>query len=107
MWIIVSKIKASTILEKYLSKLIKEVELENPANAYDIQMASLKVAKEKMKSILTKAELNAIKDEAYSRGLLLKDIMPIFGVLLRDRILVQRGYSFSDVDKHTPTRQAR
>jgi len=43
-----SKIGANEILEKYIAVLTKEVSLENPQNAYDIQSASMKVAKEKM-----------------------------------------------------------
>lgn len=99
---IVAKIGANKILEKYISKLTKEVESENPKNAYDIQMASMKVAKEKMITFLNEEELNIIKQEAYSRGIIVQDVMSVFGVLLRNYILNQKGMPISDVDVHSP-----
>lgn len=99
---IVEKIKANSILERCLHQVEKEVEVEKQNNAYDIQMASMKVAKEKMLSCLNEEELAAVKNEAYNRGLLVEDIMSVFGVLLRNHILSQKGLPISDVDKHAP-----
>ena len=59
---IVEKIKANIILERCLPQVVKEVEVEKQNNAYDIQMASMKVAKEKMVGCLNEEELTAIKD---------------------------------------------
>lgn len=100
---IADKIKANTILEKHISKLASEVEAEKPKNAYDIQMASMKVAKEKMITLLNEDELSAVKQEAYNRGIIVEDIMSVFGVLLRNHVLNQKGLPISDVDKHTPS----
>jgi len=97
---IVARIEANKILEKYIMKLLAAVELDKPQNAYDIQMASMKVAKEKMKTFLNEDELNRIKQEAYSRGVMLEDVMAVFGVLLRNYILSQKGLPISDVDMH-------
>lgn len=99
---IVEKIKAETILAKYLAKLSKDMDVENPKNAYDIQMAAMKLAKEKMLTLLNGDELAAVKQEAYNRGLIVEDIMSVFGVLLRDYVLKEKGYPISDIDKHTP-----
>lgn len=99
---IAEKIGANTILEKYVSKLVAEVELEKPKNAYDIQMVSMKVAKEKMINLLNEEELLAVKQEAYNRGIIVEDVMTVFGVLLRNHVLNQKGLPISDVDKHTP-----
>lgn len=82
-----NKIGANQILEKYISRLVAEVESTNPKNAYDIQMVSLIVAKEKILAMLNEVELNAIKDEAFARGILIEDVMSVFGVLLRNQIL--------------------
>ncbi|MDD5476736.1 MAG: hypothetical protein PHG87_00780 [Candidatus Omnitrophica bacterium] len=102
---IVSKISANKILEKYLPQLVKEVELENPKNAYDIQMSSMKLAKEKMIAFLNEEELNTIKQEAYSRGIIVQDVMSVFGVLLRNHILNLKSIPISDVDVHSPAKQ--
>lgn len=99
---IVKNINADDIMKKYLDRLTKEVESPSLKNAYDIQMAAMKLVKEKMLEYLDSAELAAVKQEAYNRGLLAEDIMSVFGVLLRDHILKAKGLPVSDVDKHTP-----
>lgn len=93
------KINAPQILEKYLDNLSDLVEQTGPKNAYDVQTASMMVAKEKMMSLLSAEEINAIKAVAYSKGLLAEDIMSIFGVLLRDSILKKKNLPVADVDK--------
>lgn len=98
---IANKIEANKILDKYISKLTKEVNLSKPKNAYDIQIASMDVAKVKMISLLNEEELFLAKQEAYNRGLLVEDIMSVFGVLLRNRVLTEKKISISDVDKHS------
>jgi hypothetical protein len=100
---IVEKIKANDILIRCLPMLEKEVEKEKPNSAYDIQMVSLKIAKEKMITCLNETELTAVKQEAFDRGLLVEDIMSVFGVLLRNHVLSQKGISISEVDKYQPT----
>jgi hypothetical protein len=95
-----NKIGANMILQAHIDPLTSAVESENPKNAYDIQLASMKVAKEKMLSLLSESELVTIKDEAYTRGMLVEDILSIFGVLLRNHVLNKRGVPIADVDKH-------
>lgn len=94
------KINAEKILRSHLKTLIHEVEKETPRNAYDIQIVSMNVAKEKLLPLLNESELNAIKDEAFARGLLVEDVMSIFGVLLRNSVLHQKNIPIADVDKH-------
>lgn len=96
------KLAANQILNKYISKLTSQVQEENPQNAYDIQMASMKVTKEKMINFLNEEELNAVKLEAYNRGIIVQDVMAVFGILLRNHILNLKGIPISDVDVHTP-----
>ena len=96
---IVAKINADQILRKYISRLCDFVDAASPKTAYDVQTAAMDVAKEKMMGLLNADEINAIKAEAYARGLLVEDIMAIFGVLLRDDILAKKGWSVSEVDK--------
>lgn len=102
---IADKIGANTLLQKYIIRLSAEVELENPKNAYDIQIASMKLAKERMVSFLNEEELNIVKQEAYSRGMIVQDIMSVFGVLLRNHILSQKNMPIADVDTHAPKKQ--
>jgi len=97
---IAEKIHADQILPKYLSQLTGFVEATNPKTAYDVQTASMNIAKGKaMMDLLNADEINAIKAEAYARGLLVEDIMAIFGVMLRDTILRNKGWPVAEVDK--------
>ena len=95
-----ANIKAEQILAKYLAQLSDLVEAVCPKNAYDVQTASMTVAKEKMMSLLNADEINAVKGMAYSKGLLAEDVMAIFGVLLRDEILKKKNMPVADVDKN-------
>lgn len=97
---IVDEIEANKILDKYILKLTKEVERSNPKNAYDIQIASMNVVKSEMIKLLNEEELILVKQEAYSKGLLVEDIMSVFGILLRDHILAEKKMTISEVDKH-------
>jgi hypothetical protein len=65
-------------------------------------MTAMKLAKEKLLTFLDSQELATVKQEAYNRGLTVEDIMSVFGVLLRDHILKEKGYAVADVDKHAP-----
>ena len=86
-------------MEKYVGQLCDMVEETGPKNAYDVQTASMSVAKTKMMALLNADEINAIKAAAYSKGLLVEDIMSIFGVLLRDVVLRKKNFPVADVDK--------
>lgn len=99
---IIVSIGASQLFEKYKEKLSKIVNADTSKNAYDIQMLSMKVARESMVNLLNADELILVKDEAFQRGVLLEDIMSVFGILLRDSILAERGLPIADVDRHAP-----
>ncbi len=64
-----AKINAEQILTKYIGSLSDLVEATCPKNAYDIQTASMAIAREKMMSLLNADEINAVKAIAYSKGL--------------------------------------
>lgn len=93
-------INAEIIFKKYADRLAALV--DEKKNAYDIQVESMRVTKEKMLEFLDANEINSIKAEAFSKGFLVEDIMGIFGVYLRDYILAKLGVAVSDVDKHQP-----
>jgi hypothetical protein len=96
---IAQKINVDAIFDRYASQLAKQVETINPTNnAYDIQQTSMAVAKEPMLRLLDSNELTTIKQEAYARGMIIEDIMSIFGVYLRDYILKQKNIPVSEVD---------
>jgi 16S rRNA C967 or C1407 C5-methylase (RsmB/RsmF family) len=93
---------SDAIFAKYESQLCKLIEKTNTKNAYDIQVESFKIIKENLLNMLDEKELIAIKDEAYDRGIIIDDVIAIFGVLLRNCILQKKGIPIADVDKHEP-----
>lgn len=94
-------IHADKILERIHLKLEDFVEESKPKNAYDIQVAALK-STAKILDLLNEEELITIKNYAFQQGLRLEDLLPIFGVMLRNLILEERGIPVADIDKHEP-----
>jgi hypothetical protein len=97
---IVRNIKADDIFVKHANKLINMVENKKPKNAYDIQQVSFEVAKKEFVNLLDEAELQCVKQEAFTRGILVEDVLGVFGVLLRNKILADKNIPIADVDKH-------
>ncbi len=100
-----NEINAEKIFEKHLPKLKAFVKDKKPKNAYDIQRISMEIATSKMADLLSQDELVSMKDHAFKQGLLIEDIMRIFGLLLRDVMLVDENIPIHEVDAHDPNNQ--
>lgn len=96
---IAAKLNADAIFRRYVDKLTTLVEESAPKTAYDVQAKSMEITRAKMLGCLNADEVNAVKAEAFNRGLIAEDIMSIFGVLLRDHLLAAKGLSVADADK--------
>lgn len=92
------KIKANEIFKKYEKNLKEEADKFAPKTAYDIQMIAMKIVKEKLLEMLNEDELIPMKEEAYKNGLLLENILAIFGILLRNAILTEKNIPVSSID---------
>ena len=90
---IARRVNASKILDLHFESLDALVQTLQPESAYDIQVAAFRIAKEGLLPLLDAATFIALKNEAYSNGILLEDILMIFGVLLRNKILMRSGIS--------------
>ena len=101
---IVANLNAAAILAKYRGRLLPLVEASSPQNAYDIQVATMKACREDMLAMLDANELDAVKNAAFQRGIQAEDVMMVFGVMLRDEILKEKGIPVADVDTHDPQR---
>jgi hypothetical protein len=86
-------VNASKILDQHFESLDTLVQAQQPKTAYDIQVAAFRIAKEGLLPLLDSTTFTALKNEAYSNGILLEDILMIFGVLLRNKILMRSGIS--------------
>ena len=97
---IVEQISAQRIFDHNAARLVSMVEKETPGNAYDIQQASFSVAKNELIKMLLEDDLVNVKRVAFDRGLQLEDVMSVFGIFLRNRILTDKGIPLSEVDDH-------
>ena len=96
------QINAKDIFGRYVSRLKNLVELQDTKNAYDIQTASMMVAKTKLIDLLNSEDLLSLKNQAFQEGMRLEDIMPIFGMMLRDSILLDKNIPINQVDVYDP-----
>lgn len=100
-----TNMKADEIFERIKGTLVQLVESTNPKNAYDIQTVSMNVIKINLLRLLNEEELIRIKNLAYQQGVLVEDFFGIFGVILRNHILQQKGIPISEIDKCDPAKQ--
>jgi hypothetical protein len=97
---IAEKINAENIFKQHAIKLISLVEGKSPQNAYDIQQVSFDICKKEFLNLLSENELKTVKEEAFNKGILIEDVLAVFGVLLRNKILKDKKIPIADVDKH-------
>lgn len=99
------KIKASVILANHKEELYKLIN-NKLDNAYDIQMDAFKVIDNNLFKILNEQELLSLKNEAFSLGKPLEDLLVIFQILFRDDILKTKNIPIAEVDKCDPNKKA-
>ncbi len=102
-----SAINAEVKLDGHWDAVKSAVEKRNPVNPYDIQIVALDVARACFDTIFTHQEKEEVKTYAFSAGLNMLEIYPIFGVLIRDRIFKERDIKTEEVDKHDPSKQQK
>ncbi len=66
----------------------------NPVNAYDIQQSAVAIAKKDIEKQLNSEALLKIKDVAYKNGILVEDIMLMFGIFLMRSCLKEKRYIY-------------
>lgn len=77
-----------------------KIEEKKPSNSYDIQTASLDLARDCFETIFTNEERNEMKQYAFKNGLNILEFFPIIGIITRDKFLAERGINLSEVDEH-------
>jgi hypothetical protein len=99
---VAQKINVEATIARLYPNLIELVEKKSPQTAYDIQECAFAVTRDKLFSWLSEAELTALKNEAFNKGMPVDSFSIIYGIVLRDRILASKNIPASDVDLHTP-----
>lgn len=100
---IAQKINVEETISRLYPNLIELVEKKSPKTAYDIQECAFSVAREILFSWLSEAEITALKNEAFNKGMPIDSFSIIYGIVLRDRILAGKNIPIADVDLHAPT----
>ena len=88
----VDSLEAESFIAENFSALKSLAEADNPQTAYDLQLACLKVADKQIPDMLTPKQLNNAKEHAFQSSLPLSSVYIVFGVLLRDRLMVERNW---------------
>ena len=82
-----------------------EIDKKSPSNPYDIQTISMELARNCFEHIFTPSEQSEIKVYAYKSGANLLEILPIIGIIVRDRYLKEKGIPAVDIHAHDPTKK--
>lgn len=100
------EISAALKIEEKVSNhwdVIKEkTERKSPSNPYDIQSVAMELARDCFDIIFSEQEKDEIKLYAYQKGVNLLEIVPIIGVLVRDKYLKEKGITAEEIDRHSP-----
>lgn len=76
--------------------------LKKNCNPYDVQVESFKVG-DSYQKFISQEELSTIKTHAFSAGYNLDIYNLLFGIIIRDKILKNKGFRESDIDLHDPS----
>ena len=76
--------------------------LKKNCNPYDIQVESFKVG-DSYQKFISQEELLAIKTHAFSAGYNLDIYNLLFGIIIREKILKDKGFREADIDLHDPS----
>jgi hypothetical protein len=86
--------------DRILSRYGDQFDASDMTNAYDIQQTAKQWADDRLPDLMEEGDLNRIKNVAFENGLQLSIILrTVIGLLLRDRILEQKGIPLAQVDE--------
>ena len=83
-------INIDKIIDQYWANLKKSIDDANITHPYDIQQESLRIAFDDLDNVLTEDEQKAIKYAAYDNRVEYKEIMKVFGIKIKERVLKER-----------------
>lgn len=89
-------------VDNHFARLRLAVEERAPKTAYDIQEYSREV----IDGMKEGDDFNILKEYLFKEGLELKDLVAVMGIYLRDKILVEKGLTPEEVDRHDPFKKS-
>lgn len=95
-------IDAERIASNYIKYYKKEHSGWQDMNAYHTQETCFEFCSKKLISLLSEQEKKPLEDEAYQRGIDISNIFRVIGIVMRDKMLKEKGIDKKEVDKHDP-----
>jgi hypothetical protein len=100
---IAEELKVEDMLGRNWDKIFDNLEANiNDKNAYDIQQYCIETATIDLGAFIAKSDVDTVKQTAYKEGRPFAFYAPVFGILIRDKYLKQKGVDISEVDRHNP-----
>ena len=99
------ELNSYNLIEKYKSQFMKKIENVEKLNPYTIQEECKKVISDYFREIISDDDLLIIEDIVFKKGVLFDDILPIYSVILRDKILKSKGIDIKNIDKYDPNKK--
>ena len=99
------KINAVQKIANHWPEIKNLVGVDNILNPYDIQTIVMDKAQKCFDGLFTEQEKSEIKLYAFNVGMNLMEIYPVLGIIIRDKLLREKGINVNDIDKHDPNRK--
>jgi len=100
-----TELKMEEMVINHWEVIKSEIDKKNPSNPYDIQGISMNLPKDCFEHIFNEEEKMKIKTYAYKTGANLLEILPIIGVIIRDKYLEEKNIPVEDVDANDPAKK--
>jgi hypothetical protein len=97
-----SELKMEEKVINHWDEIKNEIDKKSPSNPYDIQTISMELAKNCFEHVFNEKEKMEVKSYAYKTGANLLELLPIIGIIVRDKYLKEKGISTEDIDAHAP-----
>lgn len=91
--------------ESLAAKYAKQIDIPSDANPYDVQTICLEFAESKLLSLLQHDEKDHIKTVAYENGYKVEHILTLIGIILRDRLIREKGMTREAIDLYDPSKK--
>jgi len=100
---VAEELKADEIIGRTWDTIFRLLENDiSDKNAYDIQQYCIEKISIEPEKFFDKEDIKILKSYAFKEGNPLQLYTRLLGILIRDRYLIAKGISLSEIDKHDP-----
>ncbi len=99
---LVDSLNIKHIIDVNYEKLYASLDEKKPNTAYDVQELSMEIMRNFLKDIKDEEILTNMKKAAYQESVSLDSLYPVFSIVLRDRIIEEKGFNLEEIGKDNP-----